>query len=183
MKRIILDLDGVLADIVVAAALWYEVDIPKEWPWGRYDAEKVLGLPGEGKQVWFDFPERFWVEIPWMPDGQAILKSCEMAVGAENVVICTHPTGSESFAGKEKWIARHIPAYRKRVVYAEAKWALAHPDALLVDDYGVNIGQFAAQGGQVCMVPRPWNDNWPHRSQALQYVNTRVLRFAQGAEL
>ena len=103
------------------------------------------------RNVWRDAPES--TEFKWL------LKQCEALVGRENICILTTPIDDpECLAGKLEWIHAHCPKWlHRQYLMGPQKYLLARPDALLIDDSDKNIDEFEAHGGQILLVPRPWN--------------------------
>lgn len=172
IQRIFLDLDDVcntLAPFVlhsvgcVIAPDDY-ASYPREF--GYRISDVANSLLGEARftpaTLWASIPRSVWVRVPESPFFHWLLQTCAAAVGRENVCIATSPTKCpESLAGKLEWIHDHYPAWMHRqYAVTPRKHLFARPDSLLIDDYGENTARFRALGGQVILVPRPWNENW-----------------------
>ena len=112
----------------------------REYFWSRID-----------RNVWANAPES--TEFKWL------LEQCEALVGRENICILTTPIEDpECLAGKLEWIHRYCPKWlHRQYLMGPQKYLLARPDALLIDDSDKNIDEFESCGGQVLLVPRPWN--------------------------
>ena len=72
--------------------------------------------------------------------------------------------------GKINWIDKNMPEYSRRYLIGPAKQFCAGPDSILVDDSNKNIEDFAEAGGNVILVPRPWNSNYRERHCAMAWV-------------
>jgi hypothetical protein len=110
-------------------------------------------------EFWGKLDRKYWAGLDPYPDGMALLREAERQVGPENICILTNP-GELSpgvVEGKRDWIDRHLPEYKKRVIFGSAKQFLAGPDRLLVDDYDGNVDGFRSHRGWAIQVPRPWN--------------------------
>ena len=172
--KILLDLDGVIVDFVEGACQAHHrrmYDEPlKEEEAGGYHIEKLWGISRNA--FWKPMAEpEFWRKLDWMPDGREILEIVERAVGPENVCLLTSPSvGSGPVVGKLDWIEKNMPAYEWRYLIGPVKDFCAGPDAILVDDSDGNVGSFAEAGGGTVLVPRPWNSNWEHRHDAVEWV-------------
>ena len=122
-----------------------------------------------GRDVWRDAPES--TEFKWL------LQKCEDLVGRENVCILTAPIEDpECLAGKLEWILAHCPKWlHRQYLMGPQKYLLAQPGALLIDDSDKNVDEFEACGGEVLLVPRPWNslhrvDTRRHLSDAFHFL-------------
>lgn len=172
--KIALDLDGVLVDFTKGCCKLFNFPYPDPWPPGHYQIEKVMDLTPE--EFWGKIngagPD-FWAELEWMPDGLEILRMCEKAVGAQNVVISTSPSMSPASAmGKMQWIFREMTSYSRRFMIGAPKYFLAQQGTILVDDFETNLGNFMAHSGQTILVPRPWNKL--NSTEALPYIQRQL---------
>ncbi len=104
-----------------------------------------------GRDVWRDAPES--------DEFRVLLDCCEHLVGRENICILTTPIlDPECLAGKLEWIHYHFPKWMHRqYLMGPQKYLLADRHSLLIDDSGKNVREFREHGGQVILVPRPWN--------------------------
>ena len=167
--KVVLDLDGVLVDMVRGMEERYDCKI-KEWPVGQL--EKAFNMTA--KQFWGNLDSDFWIKLKWCADGQSILTKLVMAFGEENIVICTSPTLHPQAAfGKMAWIQNHLPEFSRRFLIGPAKEFLAHDRSILVDDFDYNVDKFREHGGHAILVPRPWNSNrkletLPHITECLK---------------
>jgi len=172
--KILLDLDGVLVDFVGAACEVHGVSDPFSEPLasgakGNWELDKLMGL--SGNEFWSRFDHDFWAGVSFTPDGQDIRIAVEEAVGAENVCLLTSPTLSpEAASGKMEWIQNNLPDYSRRFLIGSAKQFCASRDSLLIDDADRNVKVFSDAGGNVILVPRPWNANWEDRHRAVDWV-------------
>ena len=155
--HVLLDMDGVLTDMVRAAADAHLLEYPDTWPPGQYDLQIALNHKGSRSEFWahLDGPA-FWANMPWMPDGRLILELIEQT--GLDITILTSPTlDPYCCAGKAMWISNHLPKYRRKVLIGPQKYRCARPDALLIDDSDSNVDAFIQHGGQAILLPRPWN--------------------------
>lgn len=153
--KIVLDLDGVLVDLVRGMEERYDIKV-KEWPVGRL--EEAFNMTA--KQLWGNLDFDFWVNLKWHDDGQRILTKLIVEFGENNIVICTSPTlHPQAAAGKMAWIQNHLPDFNRRFLIGPAKEFLAHEQSILIDDFDYNVDKFRKHGGHAILVPRPWNSN------------------------
>jgi len=156
---IFLDMDGPLADFVGGAVRVHRrTDVLDHWPAGVYDLQQVLGLPTVSA-LWgpIDHHGReFWAGLQKTPWCDEIVELASAA--AESVRIVTTPSHDPaSLAGKLDWLNRHFGRPFLDYVMTPAKYLLAAPDRLLIDDCNENVDQFLAAGGKAILFPRPLN--------------------------
>ncbi len=151
-----LDLDGVVCDFVGGALRLHGKELaPNEVEW---DFCTQIGFNGVNDPAFWDgMGQSFWAGLEWTPEGPDLVKAIE-AIFGENVALmtspCLTPGGVE---GKVEWVAKHMPAYRRRLFVGPAKHLAAGPHKILVDDHDANCWKFREYGGAAVMVPRPWN--------------------------
>lgn len=171
MKRVLLDMDGVLVNFVEGI----RTALGKPWPYTNLEAMGEWGLD----KLWGITPAEFWApcdsadfwaELDWMPDGEEILRVVEEFAGEEVYLLTSPSLSPESYRGKAQWVASHMPKYRSRLLMGACKHLLAQPEHLLVDDADHNATAFKAAGGRSVLVPRPWNGNWTLTDKAVDYV-------------
>lgn len=151
--RCVLDLDGVVAAFVQGVCRQFEVADPYLLPEhrGNYNAiEMVLD--------WKHLEEDFWAGLPKMSDADEIVRLVEERFGPENVAFLSSPSHNRGcMPGKIRWIREHYPQLQRRFLFGPPKHFVAHPNAVLVDDYDKNVESFRAHGGRAILLPRIWN--------------------------
>lgn len=156
MKPVVfMDLDGVLADFVGGVLDQHgRTDIPISSV--RWNLEDQLGITAE--QLWADKGFDFWYYLDPLPDGMELLRRVEALVGLDKVGILSSPCDTEGCRdGKQQWVNKHLPQYRKRLFLGSAKELFAGPTKILVDDYDGNAQKFYQAGGWSVLPARPWN--------------------------
>jgi hypothetical protein len=134
-------MDGVIVDLVGAAASIF-----------GDNAQAMIGSPT--CHPWRDLGQAFWAGCPWTDDGREILNYAEIAVGQENVIICTRPPiCPQAAAGKMEWVMRNMPEhYADTMMIVRHKWRIQ--GGILIDDSEINTDNYL---GPSILVPRPWN--------------------------
>ena len=123
--------------------------------------------------------ERFWAELPWMKDGERVMRLVEPLRPCilSTVVV---PAG---YAGKSKWLEKNYPAVLSgRVLFSAAssgntgpaKRFCAHPGAVLIDDTELVCKQFEEAGGEAILYPAPWN-SMKHIDDPIGYLMARLV--------
>lgn len=167
--KCLLDLDGVLVDFVVGACKFHKIENPylNESFRGVWDFVEKLNIPAN--QFWSPLGEKFWSELDWLPDGQAILKLIESKFS--EVCLLTRPCMTPGCAsGKIKWINNNLPKYREKYLIGSGKEFCAHPGSVLVDDSDANIVKFVEHKGHGVLVPRIWNSLNSKKDYTVEHI-------------
>jgi len=155
--KLLLDLDGVLVDLVLGISN----ALGKAWPYNdpKYFGEPHLNKVFDIDVLWDKLSPEFWANLPWSFDGSEILAYCEKRYEPKNICILTAPANEASAIGKMRWMERHLPYYHSRRQYfiGWQKDFMAEPRATLIDDTSDNTDLFSLRGGKAILVPRPWN--------------------------
>jgi len=102
--------------------------------------------------------ERFWDGLELLPWAPELIDLVERAVGVENVILVTAPQpNAESWSGKYRWIARHLPQHLDRVYMCKDKALLARGSMLLIDDGPHNVKAWRGEYAPAVLWPMPWN--------------------------
>jgi 5'(3')-deoxyribonucleotidase len=164
--RIFLDLDGVIVNFHLPVMNRYdakmdsEADYPHEYLWDIVGATNKLrdewdGTPLTPAQFWDPLPFSFWKGLEMYEYADHFISMLE-EIG--DVHLATSTTKSTScVAGKYSWIKANLPRFRKKFFIGASKHALAHSNAILIDDRDKNCEDFVVAGGRAILVPRPWN--------------------------
>lgn len=151
MKRILVDMDGVLADVYPRFFELYEEETGL-----KKTMDGLIGLK-EGEA----FPELYrWVEtpgffrtIPVMPGSQRVLKLLNETY--EILVISMATEFPTSLTDKQLWINDHFPFISwKQVIFCGNKKLI--PADLMIDDHFKNLDNF---DGETIMFIQPHNIN------------------------
>lgn len=155
MKKILIDMDGVLVDFVRGCFSWFNrTDI--QYMDITWNLEQYFGInPGD---FWNSLTYDFWANLPWHPSGRQLFANLESHFGVENLVICTSPSRTPGcIEGKMEWLKRELPLMERQFMITPQKHFAASPDRILLDDHEPNIEKFAEAGGHTVLVHQPWN--------------------------
>ena len=162
--KVLLDVDGVLANLVQGVLDWFGVSWPEDERGDEaYDIQRVLKYRWEPERFWHHFDTRFWATLPGHGEAQAFVSACTARVGVGNVCLSTHPVDSlDCIAGKLSWCKERFPELPVILHTGNGirKDMLAHPGMVLIDDYSRNVDDFRAAGGNAFLVGRRWNRDW-----------------------
>lgn len=111
-------------------------------------------------EFWKSLPQILWATIPRTNFFHWLTEKSRSLVGEENVFLATKPILSPACAaGKMEWIQEFCPSWlANQFSITTHKERLAQSNALLIDDYLLNIQKFTRRGGNTILVPRPWNN-------------------------
>ena len=125
MKKIYVDLDGVLTDFTKQLCELLGKPLDRDFDFGN------------DPKVWKkidDAGEEFWSDMEWMSEGRELWEELKK----HNPTILTSPgRHKSSIEGKKKWLEKNIPGIP--FIIEEKKDKYADPNAVLVDDRKDNI--------------------------------------------
>jgi hypothetical protein len=166
--RLLLDMDGVIADFVKGALSVHR---------GKFDESNYAQLRGTNawdiarwymgptSEFWGAFGYQFWKTLPKTPEADEIVDLCYQYVGEDRVAVLTSPVNTLGcLDGKRDWLAKHFPdlpmllsVRSKHGKATPPKEFCATPNSILVDDYDENIRKWIDAGGLGFLYPRRWN--------------------------
>ena len=177
MKQLFLDLDGVLCDLLGGVEILMNVEL--DHTHGSIDFMEELGI--SKKEFWESMSIENWASLPKTHDADEILKLVEEF---KPVILSanTQYGSANCISGKIEWMKRNIPDYYEddRWFFGKKKFKLAHPNAILIDDYEFNTKKWEAAGGDTILVPRPWNENGKLGVNTLDYVYNKLMYLLVG---
>ncbi len=182
-KTLLLDLDGVLIDMVVPLMRWWGVSIDHEEQYPQQfggdvqaaivhlheqqnqmvKANNVRNMP---KEVFWHRPSRgFWRNLRPYLAARDFVEFLE--TGPFDIYFMTAHANPDCAAAKLDWIDERFPKYRDRVLVGHPKHLVANSHSILIDDCTKNCEDFIKAGGVAIQCPRPWNT----RHNAPEYFN------------
>ena len=182
------DMDGILVDFVGGACRTHNRPSPYDSPAaaGVWHIERLWQMPPQEFWAPLGYAD-WWANLDWTPDGRQILALIEDLSSKAPVYLLTAGAGSpESLAGKRRWIDRHIPEYRDRLITTRHKHLLSQPGRVLVDDHDWNADSWCLAGGVGVLIPRPWNrrheenQDWQAIEDQLTLTAWRIKEAANG---
>ena len=167
-----LDLDGVLCDFTKGALKYHNKEIPyKEIKWNFMDQMEMTQA-----DFWNPLGEEFWANLEPTPEMYPIIRSVYSTFNPQDVFIISSPCLTIGCStGKAKWVEKHLPGFRTRLILSNRKELFAQSNYVLIDDSDDNCKKWAIAGGMVIKVPRPWNDmNWVDHDKVVQTVEAQL---------
>jgi 5'-nucleotidase len=151
VKRILVDMDGVLADVYTRFAELYEEETGL-----RKKPEELIGIK-EGEAYpevlrWVHTPG-FFKSLPVMPDSQRVMKLLNEAY--EIIIVSMATEFPDSLTDKQLWLNEHFPFISwRQVVFCGNKSLI--PADYMIDDHFKNLDNF---NGKAIMYIQPHNIN------------------------
>ena len=153
IKRVFIDMDGVLSDFVGGVKKLFDVD---EIDWSiSSDIIQHFQIPP--KVFWKACDYNFWRNLEKTFFADALVSFLGKTFGYDKMCIVSKPCMSMGcMDGKRDWLQHHYPMIKKHL-FGNAREYLASCDAILIDDFEKNCNKFRDNGGLACLVKRPWN--------------------------
>lgn len=162
ITHVLLDMDGVLADFFTPALEKLNRKFPSrrlsttEYVKQReFAMDKMFGITQS--QFWTTIEDdNFWEDLKPMTHAQALLDF--LTVRSVPYYIASSPSYHPTcVTSKVKWLKKHFGINMSQAMFGSAKYLMAKPNALLIDDLPKNVDKFILAGGQAVCVPSNWN--------------------------
>lgn len=154
-KRLLWDLDGVLADWTAGVAILFGRDIADlRAADDTGDLAAALGLASKSA-IWARINragQDWWANLPPYPDALDMWKRLKPS-DVEMGVLTTSGETTGCIEGKRAWIRRHLGSQTRWAIATTKHWC-AHPFTMLVDDRARVLDPFMEAGGQGVLMPR-----------------------------
>lgn len=185
--RVLLDMDGVLADWHEAAMNIYDCTIDDyksinpNRPW-EYKLEDWLTAvtkpekPISNEELWLQLckDRRFWQNIPAFSWTRPLVNWL-LQEDFEVWLVSFPGWDKRGVEGKLAWLTQHLPELdQHRTFFGRDKWLMANWQTVLIDDCDANIGQFIEHGGRGICFPQPWNNQHKFIGKRLKHIQDRL---------
>lgn len=179
IRRIYLDMDGVLADWMVAVCRLYGrtwQDVMKVWAPGQgHSIHKPLNITAEELEHAIDHvDDSFWLDIPIFPWARSLYHICRDI--APTCIVTKPPRGFKTAHLKAAWLRQLFGPEFNDFFLGSEKHFFAAPGHVLVDDSEQNCALFREHGGKAVLFPQYLNSNHMLRQRAPQYAVDRLLQ-------
>jgi 5'(3')-deoxyribonucleotidase len=176
--RVLVDMDGVLVDLLTGWCEFKGLSIPDPYPLGTMRFDKLFAI--EQKNVWKGCEARFWATLPKMPDASLLMSDLEFLFGFKHVFPITSIIGPPiAAAGKIEWLLRNFPTFYGSYFITNQRNQLANQETILIDDDENHILEFKRAGGHAVLVPRIWNSAYHSAHESILLVMGEVARLAR----
>lgn len=169
IRKIFLDLDGVVRDWDGGVIKWYNLDLKHEQinNWGYITDYVFEHHQMSEKDFWEGQTEEFWKNLQMTKDAAKILELLDSTTA--KVFILTSPTLNNA-GGTQQWIRKHMPRFfnEKRYFIGPSKYACACSDSILIDDCDKNVDAWDDWGGKSFLYPQPWNRMYRYTNYAVE---------------
>lgn len=180
--RVLLDMDGVVADFVAGAKSVHYGKIPQSLYHDPADCgdkgwDILKHFDGTPEEFWSPFGYNFWKSLPPMPDAFAIYDTIERYVHKDNICFLTSPCRTEGcYEGKREWAHKHFPGVP--ILFSTSvpggsppKQFVADHNSILIDDHSLNVRNWIDYDGIGFLYPRPWNSLYTKMGEALNELD------------
>ena len=130
------DMDGVLTDFNKRFEEFGKMP-PKEYE-KKYGTQQFWNLIDEEIGI------RFWVGMPWMPDGKELWNFIKPF---QPTLLSAPSRNNESRLGKRLWVRNHLPGTKLILASKFNKPQYSQKNSILIDDMSSTIEKWDAEGG------------------------------------
>lgn len=174
IEIIYLDMDGVIADFFSGLGRLMGLPLPPGMTSEGYTNPKWLGMHHTEVEPYIEkVGHSFWENLEAFGHTSELVELISYYPRWE---ILTHPMKAESCrTGKRAWLDRYFGPEIIAHMRGD-KHALAHANAVLIDDMPSNIEKFRSAGGQGILFPTYYNANSAHSSDPVGYVRAELQK-------
>ena len=194
MKKIYIDVDGVLADFVSAVAI--RTTNPHNWRAlpqrlyrkGDQSLHKILGFEDHKSMMSKCDNQIFWETLRPLPDAVSFVHFI-LTYASQNpceLYFLTTPPEEKYesfFVGRRIWLENfwehNFPMVEQpKIIFSDRKEDYVEdPDSILLDDYEENVWKWEGCGGKAMLVPTPWNTRNKSESEYVGVLETLINFF------
>ncbi|MFZ9262342.1 MAG: 5' nucleotidase, NT5C type [Chitinophagaceae bacterium] len=142
MKRVIIDMDEVIADPMGDMVEWYETKFEQKVDYDQMrEGSWVRGFPEQHRKLVLDrlYSEGFFRNLPVMDDAQEVLK--EMNKRYEIFIVSAAVEFPNSLKDKHDWLLEHFPFFTWKQLVLCGDKRMIHGD-YMIDDHVRNLVHF-----------------------------------------
>jgi len=189
MKRLFVDVDGIVADFVEASFRMFGLNNPytpydkirdEQMSWELLDYfPKMISQ----KLFWDLCGYKFWSTLPKHDEADSIMQIAG-SYFRDNMCFMTAPCPTHGCVdGKKDWCNKHYPHLPLFISLRTQdgpvpKFFCAGDGNILIDDNTKNCQRWRDAGGEAFLYPRPWNTNHMFAPAALRQLEVFLERVA-----
>lgn len=185
LPKILLDLDGVLADFYQQLADYYNqrynASITVE-DFNDFEFERCFPIETVERLIEIFNEPGYFINLPVIPHAKEI--ASQFSTLGYQVKICTAPArkldgflNGQSAEEKFDWVAKHFPYWANSITVTQEKEDVQGD--MLIDDSPVNISKWCARNkdGIGYLIDRPWNR--PFKNYPLNCIRGDLLNVSK----
>lgn len=175
--RILVDLDGVLADF--HQTYLNLVGFPASMEAVRQHGGNIPPAIGQtDEEFWDSVPREFFEGLPLLSDARELLQI--VRTFDPEFHICSSPGTNKPWVITEKvnWVHKHLDPNFNRFIISNDKPIAANTRTVLLDDWDGQCNNFQVMGGTSILVPRPWNRYFAVAHEAAKIIELQLTHLA-----
>lgn len=161
-KHILLDMDGVIADFFTEAlARCNAFKGRNPMTAEEYRQDPAFDMAGKFEMTDTEFwkaidCDDFWLKLKPMPHAEDLIHY--ITTLRIPFYIASSPSMSPlCIPQKLQWLDQHFGIKSTQCMFGSAKFLMAKPENLLIDDLDHNVDKFISHGGRAVLLPSNWN--------------------------
>lgn len=182
---ILLDMDGVLTDMIQGAAVVFNKDydeLLKRWPPGVYEIQVGFNMSSSRfYKALQEHGEDFWANLPPYPYALDFYEYCKSI--APTYILSTPTLDPSSLSGKLRWLNKWFGSNFRNYIFTAHKQMCARHTHVLIDDRVSNVEAFREHGGQAILWPTPFNPRHQEAKYAVDVAKKELENLMQGTLL
>lgn len=178
--RCLVDLDGVLVDLLTGWCRHNNFTIPDPYPFGTMRFDQLFDV--KQRDIWKGCGVEFWASLPKMHDASLIMSNLEILFERRIFLITTIIGPSICAAGKIEWVHRNFPKLHNSYFITRQRTQLANEETILIDDDDAQVAAFQGAGGHAVLVPRIWNSAYHSAHESALFVIQQVAKIVRAEQ-
>ena len=142
-KRILIDMDEVMADVIPKFTSIYERELGRTLKKEDYYGKKIYDIEGAKYIRNFLFEKGFFADLPIMPHCREVIQ--ELMGNYEVFIVTSAMEFKNSFVDKYEWLEKHFPFIHYRNIVFCGQKGMIEAD-YMIDDHVRNIEAFKGHG-------------------------------------
>ena len=119
----------------------------------------------------------FWKNLEEYSWAKDLLDLCNQT--ADTFIVTSPAWSAECYSGKFEWLT-NLGVKPSNICMIHAKYFMAAPGRLLIDDADHNVEKWTANGGEAILFPHAWNSNRAYADDPFGYVKEKLQELTDG---